>query len=137
MNVNQIIREGRVRLGLSEVEFAKKCGVSRTTVIYWQKDGGLAPNRKRQAIVAAVLGISPAELMQGIPPAPADLSPRALRMARMFDELAHNKQAQRIAYATLVALSSTSEDEAEEADEATSAAAAPLSAPKKSRPVTR
>lgn len=111
MNVNKIIRDGRARLGLSEVAFAKRCGVSRSSVQHWEKDGGLAPNRARQAAVAEVLGITPAELMQGIPPAPTDLSPRALRMARMFDDLAHDKKAQRIAYATLVALSNTENDD--------------------------
>lgn len=71
MNVNQIIREGRARLGLSAIEFAKRCSVSRTCVHFWEQDGGLAPNRKRQAIVAEVLGITEAELMLGIPAVPA------------------------------------------------------------------
>lgn len=132
MNVNQIIREGRARLGLSEVEFAKRCGVSRTSVIFWEKDGGLAPSRKRQALVAQVLGISPAELMQGVPPAPADLSPRALRMARMFDDLAHNKQAQKVAYAILVSMLNNDEDD-ESKTEAEAIPAAPRQAPQTTR----
>lgn len=131
MNVNQIIREGRARLGLSEVAFAKRCGVSRTSIQHWEKEGGLAPSRKRQSIVAEVLGITPAELMQGIPPAPSDLSPRALRMARMFDELAHNKQAQKVIYATLVAMLNTSENDDDPA--APTEAEAPPSEPKRAR----
>ena len=137
MNVNQIIRDGRARLGLSEVEFAKRCKVSRTSVQYWEKDGGFAPNRSRQAAVAKVLGITVVELMQGIAPAPTDLSPRALRLARMFDDLAHDKQAQRVAYATLVALSNTEgDDEDADADAKNEAEATPDSA-KPSRQTTK
>ena len=135
MNVNTIIKEGRQRLGLSEAAFAARCGVSRASVQHWERPGGQAPNRARQPIVAAVLGISPAELMQGIPPAPADLSPRALRMARMFDDLAHDKQAQRVAYATLVSLSNT--PGADELDEAKNEGVQPLAAPKQAQPAER
>ena len=133
MNVNTIIRDGRKRLGLSEAAFAERCGVSRGSVQHWERPGGNAPNRARQAIVASVLGISPAELMQGIPPAPDDLSPRALRMARMFDDLARDPRAQKVIYATLVAMLNTAEGEDDPKNEEEAIPAAP----KRERQVAR
>lgn len=49
---------------LSEEAFGELCGVSRGSVQQWEK-GATAPNRKRQPVVARVLGISVAELMAG------------------------------------------------------------------------
>ena len=129
MNVNTIIRDGRKRLGLSEAAFAEKCGVSRGSVQHWERPGGNAPNRARQPAVAAVLGISVAELMQGIPPAPADLSPRALRLARMFDDLARDPRAQKVIYATLVAMLNTAEGEDDPQTQEEATPAAPMRTP--------
>lgn len=135
MNVHEIIREGRKRLGLSEAAFAVRCGVSRASVQHWEREGGLAPNRTRQPIVAKVLGITPAELMQGIPPAPTDLSPRALRMARMFDDLAHDTRAQKVIYATLVAMLNAVDEPAE--DPVTTESSLLLPAPTRERQTSR
>lgn len=62
MDVHNRIKEGRLRLGLTEEQFAEKAGVSRGAVQQWEK-GSTAPNRKRQPIVANLLGLSIAELM--------------------------------------------------------------------------
>ena len=76
-----------------------------------------------------MLGISPAELMQCVPPAPADLSPRALRMARMFDDLAHDTRAQKVIYATLVAMLNTADGEDDPQTQGEATPAAPMRTP--------
>jgi SOS-response transcriptional repressor LexA len=66
MNVHQRIRDGRKKLNLSVDEFAKRLGVSRHTVQLWEKDdaeGGTAPSRRRQPLVANLLGLTVAELI--------------------------------------------------------------------------
>jgi SOS-response transcriptional repressor LexA len=74
MSIHRTIRDGRKRLGLTEQEFAdavsKVLGarVTRGSVQQWEKedgDGGTAPNRKKQAAVAQVLGLTVAQLMSG------------------------------------------------------------------------
>ncbi|WP_219212167.1 LexA family protein [Variovorax boronicumulans] len=65
MTIHRLIREGRRRLGLSEKQFAEAVGVSRGAVQQWEKPGGTAPKRSNQPRVAALLGISVAELMSG------------------------------------------------------------------------
>lgn len=65
MSIHQLIREGRARLRLTEQEFADKVGVSRGAVQQWEKEGGTAPTRKNQPAVAALLGLSVAQLMGG------------------------------------------------------------------------
>lgn len=65
VSVHRVIREGRKRLGLSEEEFGGRVGVTRAAVQQWEKEGGTAPKRKNQPAVAALLGISVAELMSG------------------------------------------------------------------------
>lgn len=66
MSVHRVIREGRKRLGLSEQKFAELVGVTRGSVQQWEKEGGTAPNRSKQAMVAKALGISVAHLMSGL-----------------------------------------------------------------------
>ena len=63
MNINRLIREGRQRLGWTEQQFADEAGVTRGAVQQWEKPGGTAPNRSRQARVAELLGVRVAELM--------------------------------------------------------------------------
>lgn len=48
---------------MTETQFADAIGVSRGSVQQWEKEGGTAPSRKRQPLVARLLGISVAELM--------------------------------------------------------------------------
>lgn len=62
MDVHKRIRDGRLKLGLTEEEFANRVGVSRGSVQQWEK-GSTAPNRKRQPAVATALGLTVAELM--------------------------------------------------------------------------
>lgn len=64
MTIHKLIREGRARLNLTEEAFGALIGVSRGTVQQWE-NGKTAPNRKRQPLVAAALGLSVAELMSG------------------------------------------------------------------------
>ena len=63
--MNSIIRQGRLRLGLSEQEFADAVGVSRAAVQQWERENGTAPKRKTQPKVAELLGISVGELVSG------------------------------------------------------------------------
>lgn len=62
MDVHQRIKDGRKSLGLSEEEFAEKVGVTRGSVQQWEK-GTTAPNRKRLPVVANLLGLTVAELI--------------------------------------------------------------------------
>ena len=63
MSTRTLIKAARMRLHLNEEEFGKLFDVSRGTIQQWEKEGGTAPNRKRQPLVAKVLGISVATLM--------------------------------------------------------------------------
>lgn len=65
MSINKLIKQGRERLGLTEEAFGKLFDVSRGTVQQWEKEGGTAPNRKRQPLVAKALGLTVAQLMSG------------------------------------------------------------------------
>jgi SOS-response transcriptional repressor LexA len=71
MSIHHLIREGRKRLNMSEQQFAdavsKELGaqVTRSSVQQWEKEGGTAPNRKKQAAVAKVIGLTVAQLMSG------------------------------------------------------------------------
>jgi SOS-response transcriptional repressor LexA len=65
MSIHTIIREGRQRLGWSEVQFAEALGVTRGAVQQWEKPDGTAPKRTTQPRVAQLLGISVADLLTG------------------------------------------------------------------------
>jgi SOS-response transcriptional repressor LexA len=65
MSIHSLIRERREALGMSQSQLAKKCGVSRTAVTQWETEGGTAPNREKQSLVASVLGLTVAQLMGG------------------------------------------------------------------------
>lgn len=65
MSVHRLIREARKKLGMSEEQLGKAVGVSRAAVQHWEREGGTAPNRKKQAAVAQVLGLTVAQLMSG------------------------------------------------------------------------
>lgn len=66
MTIGERIRRGRLKLGKTEQEFADAVGVSRGAVQHWERNK-TAPNRTRQPLVAAELGISVAELMSDLP----------------------------------------------------------------------
>ncbi len=61
MTVGERIRTARQRLGLSQVELAKKAGVSRGAIYQWENDVNYI---RPQTIprLAAVLGLSPSAL---------------------------------------------------------------------------
>ena len=69
MAIHEVIRAGRLRLGLTEEQFAARVGVSRGAVQPWERADGTAPRRSNQKAVAEVLGISVAALMSGEPDA--------------------------------------------------------------------
>jgi SOS-response transcriptional repressor LexA len=65
MSIHKLIREGRQRLKMTEQEFADAVGVTRGSVQHWEREGGTAPRRALQPVVARVLGLTVAELMAG------------------------------------------------------------------------
>lgn len=65
MSIHKLIRDGRLKLKMTEQQFAEALGVTRSAVQQWEKEGGTAPNRKKQAAVAHLLGLSVAQLMSG------------------------------------------------------------------------
>lgn len=67
MSTASLIRDGRLRLRLTEEQFAERCGVSRGAVQQWER-GVTAPKRTNQARVAGVLGITVAQLAAGEDP---------------------------------------------------------------------
>lgn len=64
MSIHKLIRDGRLKLSLSEAQFAEKVGVSRGAVQQWER-GKTAPKRANAPAVAQLLGISVAELLSG------------------------------------------------------------------------
>ena len=65
MSIHARIKEGRLRLKLTEQQFADQVGVTRAAVQQWERENGTAPRRSKQEKVAQVLGISVAELVTG------------------------------------------------------------------------
>ena len=63
MSIHVTIRSHRLRLGMTEQQLADRVGVTRAAVQQWEREGGTAPRRSKQADVANVLGISLAELL--------------------------------------------------------------------------
>jgi SOS-response transcriptional repressor LexA len=66
VSIHSRIREGRLKLRMTEEEFADAVGVSRSAVQQWEREDGTAPKRTNQPRVAALLGITVAELMGGM-----------------------------------------------------------------------
>jgi SOS-response transcriptional repressor LexA len=65
MNIHKVIRERRAALGLSQEKLGEMCGVSRAAVQQWEREDGTAPKRTQLPVVAAVLGLTVAQLMGG------------------------------------------------------------------------
>ncbi|MBY0455240.1 MAG: helix-turn-helix domain-containing protein [Burkholderiaceae bacterium] len=65
MSVHSRIRNARLRLGLTEQQLADRSGVTRAAVQQWEREGGTAPRRSKQELVAKALGLTVAELMLG------------------------------------------------------------------------
>lgn len=85
MSTAKLIREGRLKLGLTEQKFADAVGVSRAAVQQWER-GKTAPNRARQAAVARKLGISVTQLM-GIDEPQQGLAPRAYSISAEAEDM--------------------------------------------------
>lgn len=70
-SIHQRIKRLRAAAGLSQQELAKRISersgkaITYQSVQEWEKEGGTAPSRKRQADAASVLGVSVQELMTG------------------------------------------------------------------------
>jgi SOS-response transcriptional repressor LexA len=65
MSIHRLIKDGRTRLKMTEQEFADALKVTRSAVQQWEREGGTAPNRKKQPDVAKLLGLTVAQLMSG------------------------------------------------------------------------
>lgn len=65
MSIHSIIKAGRLRLGHTEQQFADLVGVTRAAVQQWEREGGTAPRRANQQVVANVLGLTVAQLVNG------------------------------------------------------------------------
>ena len=93
MSVNKRIRDGRIALGMNVTQFADAIGVTRAAVHQWEKEGGTAPARNKQAKVAKLLRMSVAELMNPgleaveIQPAPEGYSTEGLALAWLLDQI--------------------------------------------------
>jgi transcriptional regulator with XRE-family HTH domain len=104
MSIHQRIKQGREALGLNQQQFADKLGLSRGTVQQWENEGGTAPSRKHQPQVAALLGLSVAQLMDPADTAaqpstrPGDLSAAAYELAKLFDMLPADRIQRTVAY---------------------------------------
>lgn len=90
MSIKDRIRTGRLRLKMTEQEFASQVGVTRGAVQQWEK-GTTAPKRaSNQKSVAKVLGITVAELMaEGEPEVahPLNLSPYKVPSTTVWGDL--------------------------------------------------
>ena len=104
MSVHLRIKSGRLRLGLTEEQFAKRVGVSRAAVQQWEKSEGTAPSRRNQPAVASLLGLSVSELMNpggsddSMGAAENDLSPAAYDLGKLFDMLPHDRVLRALVY---------------------------------------
>lgn len=115
MNTPEIIKQQMKARHFNNSSLARACDVTRSAVQEWLR-GKSAPARDKQALVARVLGITEAELMnQSFPqqtPASAPigmLSPIAHRVGQMYDQLADEADRLKV-YAYLVAASGWGED---------------------------
>jgi transcriptional regulator with XRE-family HTH domain len=51
MNFNKFARDARAKLGFTQVKFARKLGVSKASIIRYQRDGYPMPEPVRLAIL--------------------------------------------------------------------------------------
>lgn len=60
-----MVKEARERLGITQEELAEKIGVSYGAISQWERNAKPIP-RKRQEQLAAVFGMTPAEIRDGV-----------------------------------------------------------------------
>lgn len=78
MGTKDIIKQKRIELGLTMKELANKVGVSEATISRWESGNIATMKQTKIALLAQVLGISPAVLVSGEIPDTTDikLTPR-------------------------------------------------------------
>ena len=78
MGTKDIIKHKRIELGLTMKELANKVGVSEATISRWESGNIATMKQTKIALLAQVLGISPAVLVSGEIPDTTDikLTPR-------------------------------------------------------------
>ena len=64
MTISERIYEYLEKKGITQLEFAKRTGISRSTVSEWRRKG-TNPSADKIMIICEVLDISPYELLQG------------------------------------------------------------------------
>lgn len=58
MSIRARIREAREHLGLSKSELARRCGVTPSSAIDWEREGGTSPSVENMAKIAVELGVA-------------------------------------------------------------------------------
>lgn len=64
MLISERIYECLREKGISQIEFAKKTGISQSTISDWRRKG-TNPSADKIMVICEVLGVSPYELLQG------------------------------------------------------------------------
>lgn len=73
MGTKDIIKQKRIELGLTMKELANKVGVSEATISRWESGNIATMKQTKIALLAQVLGISPAVLVSGEIPDTTDI----------------------------------------------------------------
>jgi transcriptional regulator with XRE-family HTH domain len=108
MTIHRRIREGRLKLGLTEQQFGERVGVTRAAVQQWERLDGkaTAPSRRHQAAVAHLLGMTVAELISGEVPSGnrSTLSPQAHMLGEWLDKITEERSRFRAYVAAMQAI---------------------------------
>ena len=110
MGTKDIIKQKRIELGLTMKELANKVGVSEATISRWESGNIATMKQTKIALLAQVLGISPAVLVSGeIPDASTtQLTPRDERqIAQDLEKMLADLDSQN----TMAAMGGTVDDE--------------------------
>jgi transcriptional regulator with XRE-family HTH domain len=108
MTIHKRIREGRLKLGLTEQQFGERIGVTRAAVQQWERLDGkaTAPSRRHQEAVAHSLGMTVAELISGESPSGnhSTLSPQAQMLGEWLDKITEERSRFRAYVAAMQAI---------------------------------
>lgn len=110
MGTKDIIKQKRIELGLTMKELANKVGVSEATISRWESGNIATMKQTKIALLAQVLGISPAVLVSGEIPDTTDikLTPRDERqIAADLEKMLADLDSQN----TMAAMGGTVEDD--------------------------